>query len=75
MVGNGVTDYKFDNGDRVLEMAYWFGILQTSTYNGWLANNCTVTAQNLSDTCVKLYNEFENSMVNINVYDAFGICW
>ena len=41
MVGNGITDYKYDNSDTQVEMSYWYGILSTSTYNGWKAANCT----------------------------------
>jgi len=41
IVGNGVTDYRYDNADMYIEMAYWYGILATSTYEGLVENNCT----------------------------------
>ena len=75
MVGNGVTNYQYDNADRIVEMSYWFGILPTTTYNGWLANNCTLTVDPLSPICNELAGQWQTAMNNINVYDAFGICW
>lgn len=75
MVGNGVTDYRFDNQDRIMEMAYWFGILPTSTYNGWMASNCSFNNATLSPACMNYANQLEAAMNNINVYDAFGVCW
>ena len=32
MVGNGVTDYKFDNGLTLFEMGFWYGIIDTNDY-------------------------------------------
>ena len=75
MVGNGVTDYNFDNQDRIVEMSYWFGILPTSTYYGWVTYGCSFTNDTLSPACENYANQWQASMNNINVYDAFGICW
>ena len=41
MVGNGVTDYNYDNDVALLEMAFWYGILDTETYNN-IKENCLV---------------------------------
>jgi carboxypeptidase C (cathepsin A) len=34
IVGNGVTDYNFDNAAAYLEMTFWYGLISTETYNG-----------------------------------------
>jgi hypothetical protein len=75
MVGNGVTDYDFDNQDRIVEMSYWFGILPTTTYLGWKAANCSFQNETLNAACTNYANQLGASLDNINIYDAFGICW
>ena len=34
IVGNGVTDLRFDNAVAYIEMAFWYGLISTETYNG-----------------------------------------
>lgn len=41
IVGNGVTDYRFDNAEMYVEMSFWYGLIATSTYEGLVENNCT----------------------------------
>ena len=55
-------------------MAYWYGILATSTYEGLKVNNCT-GQENPTPICNQLFNELANATQNINVYDAFGKCY
>lgn len=38
IVGNGVTDYKFDNDLALFEMTFWYGFISTETYNNIKAN-------------------------------------
>ena len=56
-------------------MSYWFGILPTATYNGWITANCSFLNDTLSPSCLNYANQWDAAMTNINVYDAFGICW
>lgn len=39
IVGNGVTDYKFDNQEALFEMIFWYGFISTETYFN-IKNNC-----------------------------------
>ena len=34
IVGNGVTVFSFDNAVAYIEMALWYGLNSTETYNG-----------------------------------------
>jgi hypothetical protein len=55
-------------------MAYWYGIIATSTYTGLKVNSCT-QQEIPNDICKKLFGELQNATQNINVYDAFGKCY
>lgn len=63
MVGNGVTDWKYDTTPAFVEMAYWHGLYDDETYME--LKNCDLTYfewnyDKLSDTCKALLNRFEN---------------
>ena len=51
MVGNGCTDYKFDNGNQMFDMSFWYGILPSEVYFGWQSNNCSLLNDTLSPIC------------------------
>lgn len=38
IIGNGVTDYNFDNNNQLVEMSFWYGMISTETYNNIKAN-------------------------------------
>jgi len=40
MVGNGVTNWKYDTGNAYIEMGYWHGLYSTSMWDDIQANNC-----------------------------------
>jgi carboxypeptidase C (cathepsin A) len=50
IVGNGVTDYNFDNAAQFIEMSFWYGLIATSTYEGLNENKC-LTQQDLTPVC------------------------
>ena len=74
MVGNGVTDYQFDNIQPTVEMGFWFGLLNTTTYNTFSAY-CNDPEQGMN--CLYWmqigYEIINNS--GVNIYDAFGKCY
>jgi hypothetical protein len=72
MVGNGVTDYRFDNDIALLDMTFWYGILDTETYYN-ITNNCLTDT--IPNYCYSLFDNVNNALENINIYDAFGKCW
>lgn len=83
IVGNGVTNWKYDTVPAFIEMAFWHGLYDLDTYNAMKANNCTYeyagwagfNPANLSNACNDLMNTFNNLVSNINVYDVYGICY
>ena len=72
MVGNGVTDYRFDNDIQLLEMTFWYGFISTETY-------LNVKQFCLGDTpdamCEEWETEIFTALDNVNIYDSFGICY
>lgn len=72
MVGNGVTDYRFDNDLALFEMTFWYGIISTETYNDIKAN-CLV--EKPPAECQQWFDDVNAALNGINIYDAFGICW
>jgi len=80
MVGNGVTDWKYDTFPAFIEMAYWHGLYDDDTYNALKANQCDFSyfefdGDKISDACKKLVDRFNDLTADINVYDVFGKCY
>lgn len=75
MVGNGVTDPRYDNPSQLVEMAFWYGILETKTYEFLRQNVYCIEQDPTPAECQPYANDFANSMANINIYDAFGVCY
>lgn len=80
MVGNGVTNWKYDTFPAFIEMSYWHGLLDDETYASIAANNCDFSFfefdnDNLSDACKAIVNRFGDLTQDINVYDVFGKCY
>jgi hypothetical protein len=42
MVGNGVTNWKYDTTPAFVEMAYWFGLYDDTLYHN-IKDNCDLT--------------------------------
>lgn len=79
LVGNGVTNWKYDTTPAYLEMAYWHGLYDTEMYQSLKDNNCDFSnAQwntNITDTCNDLMTRFNDLTSQINIYDIYGICY
>jgi hypothetical protein len=41
MVGNGVTNWKYDTFPAYIEMAYWHGLYSADMYDAIYENKCT----------------------------------
>lgn len=72
MVGNGVTDYRFDNDIQLLEMTFWYGFISTETY---LNVKQFCLGDNPAANCEEWETEIFTALDNVNIYDAFGICY
>ncbi len=40
IVGNGVTNWKYDTTPAFIEMGYWHGLYDTDIYDALKKNNC-----------------------------------
>jgi len=74
MVGNGVTNWKYDGVPSFIEMGYWHGLYQTSLYNDIM--KCDLEyfdfrTESLSDECMNLVMTWYNETENIFIYDIY----
>ncbi len=79
MVGNGVTDWKYDTTPAFVEMAYWFALYDGDTYFD-IKENCNLEyfafrAEDLSEHCLELVERVLTLTTNINIYDVLGKCY
>lgn len=72
IVGNGVTDYRYDNGLQLLEMIFWYGLVSTDDYE-YTKTYCL--SDNPPAKCNQTIAALQAAIANINIYDAFGKCW
>ena len=81
MVGNGVTNWKYDCDPAYFHMAYYHGLISDELVNAVQANNCDFSYIDapqpppLSPICATLFDKFLNLTSLVNVYDVFGKCW
>lgn len=78
MVGNGVTNWKYDTTPAFVEMAYWHGLYDDDLYS--ILKGCDLSYYNwdsdkLSDDCKKAMTRFNELTAAINGYDVFGKCY
>ena len=78
MVGNGVTNWKYDTTPAFVEMAYWHGLYDDDLYA--TLKNCDLSfyqwnADKLNAECKAAMDRFDTLTAQINGYDVFGKCW
>jgi serine carboxypeptidase-like clade 1 len=78
IVGNGVTNWKYDGKPAFVEMSYWHGLIDDELYDN--LKTCDLTYydfnyNSLSASCQNWMNEFQSLVTLINVYDVFGKCY
>ena len=77
MVGNGVTDWKYDTMPAEFEMSYWYGLIDDDLYFK-VKNNCDLSYFEFStpsDECQAYLDTFDSYVANVNMYDVFGKCY
>ncbi len=42
MVGNGITSYEYDTLDNRIDMAYWFGLIDTRLWELLKVDGCSL---------------------------------
>ena len=82
MVGNGVTNWKYDTIPAYIEMAYWHGLYDVDMYNLIYQLGCdkefqyiAVDQSNLTDECATLFIAFQALTQGVNVYNIYGKCF
>jgi len=80
MVGNGVTNWRYDGDPAYIEMGYWHSLYDTELYDKIKAANCNyeyLDAGNtdFSDECISYLEELYALVEDVNIYDIYGTCW
>lgn len=79
MVGNGVTNWKYDTTPAYLEMGFWHSLYDTKTYKAMKEQKCDYSGVNFdempSKECTDMLEKFENYVNKVNVYNIFGFCY
>lgn len=80
MVGNGVTNWKYDCTPAYFHMSYYHGLISDELFNTVNAN-CDLSYFDspnppaLSDQCKALMEKFGDLTTLVNIYDVFGKCY
>lgn len=80
MVGNGVTNWKYDCTPAYFHMSYYHGLISDDLYNN-VQQNCDLSyadAPNpppLSEQCQQWLGKFGELTSLVNIYDVFGKCY
>ena len=78
MVGNGVTNWKYDTTPAFVQMAYWHGLYDDDLYN--VIKGCDYSyyrfdAAKVTGDCKTAMDRFNILTGGINGYDVFGKCY
>jgi hypothetical protein len=78
MVGNGVTNWKYDGKPAAIEQGYWFGLVDDDLY--FKMKKCdyayfAIDPSPLSQECKDYVAQFDSYMTNIQPYDLLGKCY
>jgi len=79
MVGNGVTNWKYDTDPAAFEMAYWHSLIDKDLYDSKTKNNCSLNVIGNTDDepaiCKNISAQFDSLFEDMNIYDIFGTCY
>ena len=79
MVGNGVTNWKYDTDPAAFEMSYWHSLIDKEMYDSKEKLNCTFNNMEDDDitpeACTNLSIKFNKLFEDVNIYDIFGTCY
>ena len=80
MVGNGVTNWKFDCTPAYFHMSYYHGLISDELFNA-VNKNCDLSFFDspeppvLSQQCQDYMKKFDSLVSLVNIYDVFGKCY
>jgi len=78
MVGNGVTNWKYDTTPAFVKMGYWHGLYDDDLYNQ--IKDCDYSyyqfdKDKVTPDCKTALDRFNTLTASINGYDVFGKCY
>ena len=75
IIGNGVTDWKYDGDPSYVEMGYYFGLYGIEFKTELEKHNCTFEYLDVegikSPKCRQLYSHFKELISCIYFYDVY----
>jgi len=78
MVGNGVTNWKWDGNPTLIETGFWFNTFGPSMHDSMIKNNRTYFFEEIegagSAVCSALEVKFFSLISSLNFYDLYGRC-
>lgn len=82
IVGNGVTNWKYDGIPAYVEMGFWHSLYDLDLYDKYQKYGCAkqfeyfeFNYQDIDNNCWDVFNNFTAMTENVNVYDIYGICY
>jgi serine carboxypeptidase-like clade 1 len=72
LLGNAVTDWRYDVSSAVPYFAYWHSLINQTLYNAWEGQSCD--AYNKTPSCAEVYSQIDQAMNNTNAYDIYRPC-
>ncbi|CAG9327620.1 unnamed protein product [Blepharisma stoltei] len=77
MVGNGITDWKYDQITTLPDLLWWHTMYGYPLRNTWVNNNCSIVDEypyTNDPICMDAFDQMMNLMNNINPYDIYRTC-
>ena len=84
-MGNAVTNWDYDTLPAYIEMGYWRGLYDSTTYEKMHDNLCpqeyesiefrNMRTDPLSKPCKEVLDRFDELTDLINIYDIYGKCY
>lgn len=76
MVGNGCTNWNYDNATALVETAANFNVIPYSLYQTFMDNNCEfyfldASRDSTSVVCLKTYSKIQQLIFNLDIYDFY----
>jgi hypothetical protein len=79
MVGNGVTNWKYDTYPAFIELANAHSMMNPADYDMMKTLGCDYSGlefgADIPENCMDLLNNFGNATANVNIYDTLGDCY
>ena len=76
MVGNGVTNYDYDNTNTWVESAFWHSLFDFKNYKKSKELACNFQKFDLDKKdCTDIWTKFAMDTYEVNLYNIFGFCY